>query len=85
MILARFDVLERRRFEPLVDHELLDLMGLVLAVDRNVHGHAGFLMSAFMPSMVTNTAEASIWLVIMAATLGGPPIRRTIWSRYSVP
>ncbi len=38
----------------------------------------GFLMLAFMPSMVTSTAAASIWLVIMAATLGGPPIRRTI-------
>src|SRR3954469_23833333 len=38
----------------------------------------GFLMFAFMPSMVTSTAAASIWLVIIAATLGGPPMSRII-------
>ena len=38
----------------------------------------GFFRSAFMPSIVTSTAAASIWLVIMAATFGGPPISRTI-------
>src|SRR5664279_6353417 len=36
----------------------------------------GFFRLAFMPSIVTNTAAASIWLVIIAATFGGPPIRR---------
>ncbi len=34
----------------------------------------GFLTLAFSPSSVTSTAETSIWLVIRAATLGGPPI-----------
>ena len=38
----------------------------------------GFLRLAFMPSIVTSTAEASIWLVISAATFGGPPISRII-------
>ncbi len=34
----------------------------------------GFFTSALRPSSVTSTAETSIWLVIIAATLGGPPI-----------
>ncbi len=31
-----------------------------------------------MPSIVTSTAAASIWFVIIAATFGGPPMSRTI-------
>ncbi len=38
----------------------------------------GFLRLAFMPSIVTSTAAASIWFVIIAATFGGPPMSRTI-------
>ena len=38
----------------------------------------GFFRLAFSPSSVTSTAETSIWLVISAATLGGPPISRII-------
>src|SRR5438477_12935856 len=34
----------------------------------------GFFTLAFSPSSVTSTAETSIWLVIIAATFGGPPI-----------
>ena len=34
----------------------------------------GFLRLALRPSSVTSTADTSIWLVISAATLGGPPI-----------
>src|ERR1700688_1585873 len=38
----------------------------------------GFFTLAFSPSSVTRTAETSIWLVIIAATLGGPPINFVI-------
>src|SRR5882757_4046621 len=38
----------------------------------------GFLTLAFNPSSVTSTTETSIWLVIMAATFGGPPISLVI-------
>jgi hypothetical protein len=34
----------------------------------------GFFTLAFSPSSMTSTAETSIWLVIIAATFGGPPI-----------
>ena len=33
----------------------------------------GFFMPALRPSSVTSTTETSIWLVIRAATFGGPP------------
>src|ERR1700730_6544539 len=38
----------------------------------------GFLTLAFSPSSVTRTTETSIWLVIIAATFGGPPISLVI-------
>ena len=38
----------------------------------------GFLRLAFIPSIVTRIAEASIWFVISPDTFGGPPMRRTI-------
>src|SRR6266851_4509205 len=38
----------------------------------------GFFTLALRPSRVTSTAETSIWLVIMAATFGGPPISLVI-------
>ena len=34
----------------------------------------GFLTLALSPSSVTSTAETSIWLVMSAATFGGPPM-----------
>ncbi len=38
----------------------------------------GFFTLALRPSSVTSTAETSIWLVIIAATFGGPPISLVI-------
>ena len=38
----------------------------------------GFLRLAFIASMVTSTIAASIWLLIIAAMLGGPPISRIV-------
>src|ERR1700720_2492005 len=38
----------------------------------------GFLRLAFIASIVTSTTAASIWLLIMAAMLGGPPMRRMV-------
>ena len=38
----------------------------------------GFLRLAFIASMVTSTIAASIWLLIIAAMLGGPPISRMV-------
>src|SRR5260370_710536 len=38
----------------------------------------GFLILAFIASMVTSTMAASIWLLIIAAMLGGPPMSRMV-------
>ena len=38
----------------------------------------GFFRLAFIASMVTSTIAASIWLLIIAAMLGGPPISRIV-------
>src|SRR5262249_49581894 len=50
----------------------------ILGVHGDKHCHAGLLDVGIEPSSITSTAETSIWLVISAATLGGPPISLVI-------